>query len=52
MRSRNGLGLALFCQGRLPEARREFLQSLAIRPDQPEIRKALSMIDAAAAPKR
>jgi Flp pilus assembly protein TadD len=51
--SRNGLGLSLFCQGRLAEARRELLRSLALRPDQPEIRSALAMIDAASgAPRR
>ena len=51
--SRNGLGLSLFCQGRPAEARRELVRSLAIKPDQPEIRKALAMIDGApAAPRR
>ena len=51
--SRNGLGLSLFCQGRLAEARRELLRSLALKPDQPEIRSALAMIDAAlGAPRR
>jgi Flp pilus assembly protein TadD len=45
--SRNGLGLSLFCQGRLAEARRELSRSLALKPDQPEIRSALAMIDAA-----
>jgi cytochrome c-type biogenesis protein CcmH/NrfG len=44
--SRNGLGLALFCQGRLGEARRELTQSLALKPDQPEIRSAIALIDA------
>ena len=52
VRTRNGLGLSLFCQGRLAEAQRELRQSLATKPDQPEIGKALSMIDAAAASKR
>lgn len=51
--SRNGLGLSLFCQGRLAEARRELSRSLALKPDQPEIRSALAMIDAASgAPRR
>lgn len=45
--SRNGLGLALFCQGRLAEARRELTRSLALKPDQPEIRSAIALIDAA-----
>lgn len=45
--SRNGLGLSLFCQGRLAEARRELSRSLTLKPDQPEIRSALAMIDAA-----
>ena len=51
--SRNGLGLSLFCQGRLAEARRELSESLALKPDQPEIRSALAIIDAApGAPRR
>jgi len=45
--SRNGLGFSLICQGRLAEARRELLNSLAIKPDQPEIREALAILDAA-----
>ncbi|HEX7668081.1 MAG TPA: tetratricopeptide repeat protein, partial [Polyangiaceae bacterium] len=45
--SRNGLGLSLFCQGRLAEARRELSRSLALKPDQPKIRSALAMIEAA-----
>ncbi len=44
--SRNGLGLALFCQGRLGEARRELTRSLALKPDQPEVRSAIALIDA------
>ena len=50
--SRNGLGLALFCQGRLAEARRELSRSLALEPDQPEIRSALAAIDAASGSSR
>lgn len=50
--SRNGLGLALFCQGRLAEARRELSRSLALKPDQPEIRSALAAIDAASGSSR
>ena len=51
--SMNGLGLSLFCQGRLEEARRELKRSLALKPDQPEIRSAITMIDAApGAPRR
>jgi len=45
--ARNGLGLSLFCQGRLVEARRQLSRSLALKPDQAEIRSALAMIDAA-----
>ena len=51
--SRNGLGFSLVCQGRLAEARRELSRSLALKPDQPEVRSALAMIDAASgAPRR
>ena len=51
--ARNGLGLSLLCQGRLPEARRELAASLALKPDQPEVRSAIGMIDGAvSAPRR
>ena len=51
--SRNGLGFSLVCLGRLAEARRELSNSLALKPDQPEIREALAIIDAAPrAPRR
>jgi tetratricopeptide (TPR) repeat protein len=50
--SRNGLGLSLFCQGRLAEARRELSRSLALKSDQPEIRSALATIDAASGASR